>query len=311
MLHSSVLRLLAGVALIGTLHSSPAQARRTAVDGGAIFSIGGYCSPDVVGTSDCDPRALPTSITIAGTTYDSFWVNSNGTVSFGSIEAHLATQDSDPPTAPTYGSLAEFGSTPVFSPIFADGPGYQDFASGGEYDGSFVADTVLTGSGFDVRFYTCGSPLFCGPRTVDLLTGATFSQSDYDSFTGLSFSVAQQSQLGPGVGTPQEQFDSGLAFLLSDLPVYEMSLTALLGGGFQVDYIYSDDALGRVRPSGFSIPGTLVEETAPLSDRTYIFDSFGYLVAGVPEPSTWMSLLLGFGAVGFAMRRQRRQLATA
>ena len=28
-------------------------------------------------------------------------------------------------------------------------------------------------------------------------------------------------------------------------------------------------------------------------------------VAGVPEPGTWAMMLLGFGAVGFAMRRRR------
>ena len=33
---------------------------------------------------------------------------------------------------------------------------------------------------------------------------------------------------------------------------------------------------------------------------------FGIAAAPVPEPSTWAMLLLGFGAVGFAMRRNRR-----
>jgi hypothetical protein len=251
------------------------------------------------------------AITIAGTTYDSFWVNSNGTVSFESIEPHLATQNSDPPTGPTFGSLADFGSTPVFSPNFADGPGFFNFSGGGDYDGSFVADTTLTADGFTVDWYTCDSPLFCGPRTADLLSGATFNQADYDNFTGLSFTVAQLSQLGPGVGTGQEQFDSGLAFLLGNPPpVYTMTLAEFAGGGFQVDYTY-ENALGMVRPSGFSIPGTLVEDVAPLQNRTFVFNSLGQLVEGVPEPSTWMSLLLGFGVVGFALRRQRRLQAPA
>jgi len=29
------------------------------------------------------------------------------------------------------------------------------------------------------------------------------------------------------------------------------------------------------------------------------------LLSLVPEPSTWMMMLLGFGAIGFAMRRSR------
>ncbi len=310
MRHIRFLCALSSALVLALIAPQPASATRTTVDGGAIFSLSGYCSPNAVGTLDCAPTSLPTGINIGGTTYDSFWVNSNGTVSFGSIESHLATQNSDPPTSATFTSLADFGSTPVFSPNFADGPGYFNFSGGGDYDGSFVADTTLTGSGFTVDFYTCGSPLFCGPRTADLLTGATFNQADYDNFQGLSFTVSQLSQLGPGVGTGQEQFESGLAFLLSNPPaVYTMSLAELLGGGFQVDYIYNGSATGQVRPSGFSFPGTLVEGTAPLSNRSYIFNSLGELVQGVPEPSTWMSMLLGFGLMGFALRQQRRRAA--
>lgn len=306
MRHIRLLRILSGAALIALIPTQPLSATRTTVDGGAIFTLGGYCSPNAVGTSDCNGNALPMAITISGTTYNSFWVNSNGTVSFESIESHLATQNSDPPTGSTFGSLADFGSTPVFSPNFADGPGFFNFSGGGDYDGSFVADTTLTADGFTVDWYTCGSPLFCGPRTADLLSGATFNQADYDNFTGLSFTVAQLSQLGPGVGTGQEQFDSGLAFLLGNPPpVYTMTLAEFAGGGFQVDYSY-DNALGMVRPSGFSFPGTLVEDVAPLQNRTYVFNSLGQLVDGVPEPSTWMSLLLGFGVMGFAFRRKRR-----
>ena len=33
--------------------------------------------------------------------------------------------------------------------------------------------------------------------------------------------------------------------------------------------------------------------------------TFTYLSASVPEPSTWAMMLLGFGAVGFALRRRR------
>jgi hypothetical protein len=154
-----------------------------------------------------------------------------------------------------------------------------------------------------VDWYTCGSPLFCGPHTADLLAGATFSQTDYDNFTGLSFSV---SLVGSGA-TGEEQFNSGLAILLANPPaIYTMTLAALAGGGFQVDYTYNDPATGQVRPFGFSFPGTLVENIAPLSDRTFVFNSAGQLINGVPEPSTWLSLLLGFGVAGFALRRQRQ-----
>jgi hypothetical protein len=281
------------------------------VDGGAIFTLGGYCSPNAVGTSDCNPTLLPSSVTVGGTTYNSFWVNSNGTVSLASIGSHLSTQNSSPPTGPTFTSLTQFGSTPVFSPSFVDGPGFQDFANGNQFDGIYVADTALTTNGFTVNWYQCGSPLFCGPRTVNLLSTATFDLSDYNNFTGVSFTVAQLSQLGPNVGTPQQQFDSGLAFILGNLPVYTMTFGGLPGGGFQVDYTYNPAATGTIGLYGFNLPTAQFENTGPLQDRTFVFNSVGALVSGVPEPSTWMSMLLGFGLVGLALRGNRRLRAPA
>ena len=310
MRHSRLLRILSAAACIALYPAQPATAGRTVVDGGAIFSLSGYCSPNAVGTVDCNGNNLPIAITLGGTTYNSFWVNSNGTVSLASIESFLSTQNSSPPTGPTLTSLTGYGSIPVFSPSFADGPGFQDFANGDQYDGNYIADTTLTADGFTVNWYECGSPLFCGPRTVDLLSTATFSQTDFDNFTGLSFTVAQQSQLPPGTGTDEENFESGRLFLLSDLPVYTMSLTGL-ADGFQVDYSYNPDATGDIGLYGFNLPTAQFEDTGPLQDRTFIFNSVGALVSGVPEPSTWMSLLLGFGLAGFALRRRRRLQAPA
>ena len=305
MWYSRLLRVLSAAALIALIPAQPVSATRTAVDGGAIFTLGGYCSPNAVGTPDCSGNNLPIAITLGGTTYNSFWVNSNGTVSLTSIESFLATQNSSPPTGPTLTSLTGYGSIPVFSPSFADGPGFQDFANGDQYDGNYVADTSLTADGFIVNWYACGSPLFCGPRTVDLLSTATFSQTDFDNSTGLSFTVAQHSQLPPGTGTDEENFESGRLFLLSDLPVYTMMLTGL-ADGFQVDYRYNPDATGGIGLYGFNLPTAQSEATGPLADRTFVFDSAGALISGVPEPSTWMSMLLGFGLVGFALRRKRR-----
>ena len=35
------------------------------------------------------------------------------------------------------------------------------------------------------------------------------------------------------------------------------------------------------------------------------------VTAAVPEPGTWATMLLGFGAIGFALRRRRRTIPTA
>jgi hypothetical protein len=234
-------------------------------------------------------------------------VNSNGTVSFASIESFLAPQNTFP-SPPPQGSLTDYSPTPIFSPAFADGQGYFDFTTS-NYDGNYVAQTTLTASGFNVDWFFCSDPLACGPLTVDLITNATFSQQSFDDF-GLSFIVAESSQLGDPNATNEQNFVSGRQFLLdsypSTLPVYSMALTSL-GSGFQVDYTYNSAAIGDFGDYGFNLPGAQLENFGPFQDRTFIFDSAGALIDGVPEPSTWMSMLLGFGLAGLALRRQRRQ----
>ena len=58
-------------------------------------------------------------------------------------------------------------------------------------------------------------------------------------------------------------------------------------------------------------PGTYtlwVQEASPGSPVRYRFNFLvGNFVGEVPEPSTWAMLLLGFGAVGYSMRRQKKQ----
>jgi hypothetical protein len=79
-----------------------------------------------------------------------------------------------------------------------------------------------------------------------------------------------------------------------------------LGGGFQVDYSYNAAATGDIGLYGFNLPSAQFENTGPLTNQSFVFNSAGALVSDVPEPSTWMSMLLGFGLAGFALRRKRR-----
>jgi hypothetical protein len=39
------------------------------------------------------------------------------------------------------------------------------------------------------------------------------------------------------------------------------------------------------------------------------FDNIAAAISGVPEPSTWAMMILGFGLVGFTLRNSRRQVA--
>lgn len=78
---------------------------------------------------------------------------------------------------------------------------------------------------------------------------------------------------------------------------------------------YSTAAQSFAASSAFSTTFALA---APGTVSFYLFDDnlgdntggVSLAVAAVPEPSTWMLMLLGFGAVGFAMRRSRDQVKT-
>lgn len=57
----------------------------------------------------------------------------------------------------------------------------------------------------------------------------------------------------------------------------------------------------------FSANGQKYEGFAGLINGGATINQIGYELAGVPEPSTWALMIAGFGGVGLAMRRRRRQ----
>jgi hypothetical protein len=48
-----------------------------------------------------------------------------------------------------------------------------------------------------------------------------------------------------------------------------------------------------------------------LLDPTNLIQSSAILQAGVPEPSTWAMMLIGFAGLGFAFRHSRRKVSFA
>jgi hypothetical protein len=252
------------------------------------------------------------TIQISGSSYDAFYVNSNGTVSFNSIETQLSAQNSYTGTASplTYtgpapaDSLGDY-SAPIFSPYFLDGPGDPTtFIPNLGFDGELVAETNIIGNSFTVNWYSCANPLTCGKATMDLIQNAVFDPSD----GGLTDTIMSYGDISGCPCDPLDVFASGKATLLAQLqgslPVYTMTLTDLLDG-FQVDYTYNLGALGDTGLYGFNLPSGLYEVSGSLANQSYRFDSNGQLMPAVPEPATWLTMLLGFGLAGLAMRRRR------
>jgi len=274
------------------------------------MTFSGYCSPETATNTPCTPYTLSNAIQLGGSTYNQFWVNSNGSVSFGSLEPFFAPYNVDPPPPPN-GSLSQYGLIPVFSPNFVDGAGYFDFTTS-NYDGTFIAQTALTATGFSVNWFQCTDPLACGPETAILAAGLTFDPNEVGQF-GLVDALISRSTLNDPNATDLQNFLSGQQALIASAnnsPVFNMTLTGL-ASGFQVDYNYNPAADALYGAYGYNLPNAQFETFFELNDRTFVFDSTGALVTGVPEPSTWMSMLLGFGLAGFALRRERRQPALA
>ena len=262
--------VLAGVA-------SPAEAGRTVVDGGLIKLVGGYCTPD--GGPDCAPQALPFGITLGGTTYNSFILNGNGTLTLGDTAIDWTSVANSPPSlagyaAPIFSPQIDNTITPMSNMFDLSAPPFQETM--------WAASVTSTPNSLTAYWFPCHTAIFCGTQSLPA------------EFYGCCLTVEE---------VRYRQTWKMFGLTLTDL-----------GNGFQLDYFYNPYFLldanfqpYQVVPTGtygFSLPGTgSLQATGPLVDRTWIFGQ----TSAVPEPGTWLTMLLGFAAIGFALRRPARR----
>lgn len=145
-------------------------------------------------------------------------------------------------------------------------------------------------------------PIFAsGTQTVSLtptdefMAGGTF-------YSVLSGSASFSLNPAEWLAYPPNDFDDRTIITGNDLGYYDYSgsdTTFTINGSHSIfrrgtcgDYESGDDFCGNVRY-------TLTYDYTP-------FDGVG----AVPEPGTWAMMLLGFGAIGFAMRRRRLRLSS-
>ncbi len=178
------------------------------------------------------------------------------------------------------------GPTPTYN---FDSPSGTPVTSGG---------AILTGSGATAaqpfgstgNYYaagpTAGSPGTIFLNTLGDIATISFIWGSIDDYNTLAFTDAAGNPLG-----------AGFTFTGSDIAAL---IPALANGNRSsantnplVTFTFTGADLGLV--GGMQ-----------LSSTRNAFEIDDIAVNGVPEPATWAMMLLGFGALGFAMRRNRR-----
>ncbi|MES2902962.1 MAG: PEPxxWA-CTERM sorting domain-containing protein [Pseudomonadota bacterium] len=196
----------------------------------------------------------------------------------------------------------------------------------------------LTGTAYTRSFDTLFS--------VDLGTGATTAIGSSGTFlTGLTFNAAQSTlysvdqgsggffSVNPLTGTPTFIGNTGQSSLL-DLTtnnvgvIYVASIsgsiytidtttavltfvTSLAGGLTAIEFAPDGDLYGIGLNNDILYRGLLSTPTAigvlnPREGDVRGLAFVGSVTPAVPEPATWAMMLMGFGAMGFALRRRKR-----
>lgn len=200
---------------------------------------------------------------------------------FRRILACLATLPLALAAAPTQAQViftSNFDSVPV------PAGGYQIFAS---VDGW----TTTAGGGIEVQNHAAGDP-FSETNLVELdsTSNSTMQRSIVDAGSYyLNFYYS------PRPGIPLSS--NGIDVLVNGVSIFNIS-----GAGAGAT-VWSPQQLFFTVGAGSTLAFAAIGTSDSLGGY---LDSIS-LVSAVPEPSAWGMMLLGFGAIGFAMRRRRSE----
>lgn len=110
-----------------------------------------------------------------------------------------------------------------------------------------------------------------------------------------------------------------LSFLWGSPDLYNTLTVSSTTAGVTTSQLFTAATLGIATGPGsasryvqFSgVPGTTINSVSfnnvPAVDA---FESANFSLSAVPEPATWAMMLIGFGGIGFAMRRRKSKVTT-
>lgn len=126
---------------------------------------------------------------------------------------------------------------------------------------------------------TDGSPGYMDLSSFGLIGSISFLWGSVDTFNKIELLNAANVAIATFTGSQVSALANGNQSLPSTNPVVTIFLTGA-----------EQSALTRLK----------------LTSTTNAFEVDNFRINAVPEPGTWAMMLLGFGAIGFAMRRGRR-----
>ncbi len=127
------------------------------------------------------------------------------------------------------------------------------------------------------------------------LLGSTTVMPGVAGVTGFRFASVSPISLNAG-----QQYFIGGTDLGSDGDNYRTGVSNLVMGN-GITFLGSAVALND---PGFAFPSTVAANTGGRFGPNFVYN----LTSAVPEPSTWMMMVFGFGIAGFAMRSRRRNV---
>jgi hypothetical protein len=148
--------------------------------------------------------------------------------------------------------------------------------------------------------FTSGSFNFSGSsiQTLSITNNTTCSgyctAADSAYFLSLGFSQVS--------GMPS--FDLGAGSYYQSLSIQFFDITGAAFNGTGLDQL---SKINSFRSPTFSYQLTQVDTPSKAAFATFTNTSYNVGVTGVvPEPTTWLTMILGMGAIGFAMRRRQK-----
>jgi hypothetical protein len=258
--------LLTAVAFAGLMiFGSPAEAGRTVIDQRPLLDP---VTGEFVYDEDGNQLFQPLRASVGG------YCDFNG-------------EDCDPSGGVSLGYTATIGDTD-FGKIFVQGNGLITFGEPVDFQQSPVFDQIDAGD--DPLLTDYARTLVSAGQSNSLDFGGVFFQSAIASVDGVTGTITTKFFVC-GAPTAPGVCNEGGVYFVTLTPSSDGYLGLFQGGpqgndrGFVIDGQFTP-----VTGNSFLLPATFQGLT---------------LGSAVPEPSTWAMMLVGFGAVGYSMRRRK------